>query len=294
MTGETQLRARRTRLKILRAIAEKNGSAGFSDIRNATGLSTGSIYYHLDRMGNYIIKDSKHYLITDEGLQLLREIDDRFSSSSASPTTRRKDEGSSLTPGIESEETMKQSTAVRQLIREYIFIPVIVGVMIFIAVELFVNSRAIFPDISNIGKIIANASLISSLSIAALLSISFLLMLKRQMLPSGYRGIMLSALTVLSVLLVNILIFSGLGAQIGASSSISAVGKIIANASLISSLSIAALLSISFLLMLKRQMLPSGYRGIMLSALTVLSVLLVNILIFSGLGAQIGASSLTF
>jgi hypothetical protein len=32
----------------------------------------------------------------------------------------------------------------------------------------------------------------------------------------------------------------------------------------------------------------------MLSALTVLSVLLVNILIFSGLGSQIGANSLTF
>jgi predicted transcriptional regulator len=217
LTGETQLRARRTRLKILRAIAEKNGSAGFSDIRNATGLSTGSIYYHLERMGNYIIKDSKHYLITDEGLQLLRKIDDRFSSSS-SPTARKKDEGSSLAPRIESEETMKKSTGIGQLIREYIFIPIIAGVMIFIAVELFVNSHAIFPDISNVGKIIANASLTSSLSIAALLSISFLLMLKRQMLPAGYRGIMLSALTVLSVLLVNILIFSGLGAQIGASS----------------------------------------------------------------------------
>ena len=111
LTGETQLRARRTRLKILRAIAEKNGSAGFSDIRNATGLSTGSIYYHLERMGNYIIKDSKHYLITDEGLQLLRKIDDRFSSSS-SPTTRKKDEGSSLAPRIESEETMKKSTGI--------------------------------------------------------------------------------------------------------------------------------------------------------------------------------------
>ena len=79
MTGETQLRARRTRIKILRAIAEKNGSAGFSDIRKATGLSTGSIYYHLERMEHYIIKDSKHYLITEEGLQLLREIDDKDS-----------------------------------------------------------------------------------------------------------------------------------------------------------------------------------------------------------------------
>jgi hypothetical protein len=32
----------------------------------------------------------------------------------------------------------------------------------------------------------------------------------------------------------------------------------------------------------------------MLSALTVLSVLLVNILIFSGLGTQIGVSQITF
>ena len=294
MTGETQLRARRTRIKILRAIAERNGSAGFSDIRNATGLSTGSIYYHLERMGNYVIKDSKHYLLTEEGLQLLREIDDRFSSSSSSSRTHKKDGERSITSKTQAEETIKQTRRIGQLIREYTFIPIIVGALIFIVAESVVNSHVIFPDISNIGKTIANASLMSSLSITALLSISFLLMLKRQMLPSGYRGIMLSALTVLSVLLVNILIFSGLGAQIGASSNISAVGKTIANASLMSSLSITALLSISFLLMLKRQMLPSGYRGIMLSALTVLSVLLVNILIFSGLGAQIGASSLTF
>jgi predicted transcriptional regulator len=74
LTGETQLRARRTRIKILKAIAELNHSAGFSDIRNATGLSTGSIYYHLDRMSKYVAKDSKHYKITEQGLQLLHEI----------------------------------------------------------------------------------------------------------------------------------------------------------------------------------------------------------------------------
>ena len=218
MTGETQLRARRTRIKILRAIAERNGSAGFSDIRNATGLSTGSIYYHLERMENYIFKDSKHYLITEAGLQLLREIDDKSSPSSSSSTTSKKYEGSSITPKIQCEETIKQTNRFGKFLHEYTFIPIIVGIMVFIAVELFLNSRIVFPSISTIGKIIANASLISSLSIAALLSVSFLLMLKRQMLPSGYRGIMLSALTVLSVLLVNILIFSGLGAQIGASS----------------------------------------------------------------------------
>ena len=71
MTGETQLRARRTRMKILKAIADRNGSAGFSEIKDATDLSTGSIYYHLDRMVVYVTKRSKHYHITKEGLQLL-------------------------------------------------------------------------------------------------------------------------------------------------------------------------------------------------------------------------------
>ena len=71
LTGETQLRARRTRMKILKAIADRNGSAGFSEIKDATDLSTGSIYYHLERMVVYVTKRSKHYHITKEGLQLL-------------------------------------------------------------------------------------------------------------------------------------------------------------------------------------------------------------------------------
>ena len=75
MIGETQLRARRTRIKILRAIADRNGSAGFSDIQNATALSTGSIYYHIERMRDYIKKNAKNYSITTKGLQLLVEID---------------------------------------------------------------------------------------------------------------------------------------------------------------------------------------------------------------------------
>jgi predicted transcriptional regulator len=220
LTGETQLRARRTRIKILRAIAGRNGSAGFSDIRNATGLSTGSIYYHLERMENYVIKDSKQYLITHEGLQLLREIDEKSLSlsSSSSSLTQKKDGLSSIITKVEPKEITKHAGQFRQLIHEYAYIPAIVAVIIFITFELYSNGRTVSPGISTAGKIIANASLMSSLSIAALLSASFLLMLKRQMLPTGYRGIMLSALTVLSVLLVNILIFSGLGSQIGASS----------------------------------------------------------------------------
>ncbi len=81
MIGETQLRARRTRIKILRAIADRNGSAGFSDIQNATALSTGSIYYHIERMRDYIKKNAKNYSITKKGLQLLVEIDSKNNNS---------------------------------------------------------------------------------------------------------------------------------------------------------------------------------------------------------------------
>ncbi|MFZ0326224.1 MAG: hypothetical protein WAL66_02870, partial [Nitrososphaeraceae archaeon] len=77
------------------------------------------------------------------------------------------------------------------------------------------QSYAIFPGISYAGKMIANATMISSLSIAALLSVSFLIMSRRQMIPKGYRVIMISSLTVVSVILVNILIFTALGTQIG-------------------------------------------------------------------------------
>jgi predicted transcriptional regulator len=218
LTGETQLRARRTRIKILRAIAGRNGSAGFSDIRNATGLSTGSIYYHLERMENYIVKDSKHYIITNEGLQLLREIDEKSSSLRTRPAflSERNDEAHSIIPNMQANEIAKESSRIIGWSREYTYLPAIVGIIIFVTFGVYSNIHVISPGISTAGKIIANASLISSLSIAALLSASFLLMLKRQMLPTGYRGIMLSALTVLSVLVVNILIFSGLGSQIGA------------------------------------------------------------------------------
>ena len=81
MIGETQLRARRTRIKILRAIADRDGCAGFSDIQNATALSTGSIYYHIERMRDYIKKNAKNYSITKKGLQLLVEIDSKNSDS---------------------------------------------------------------------------------------------------------------------------------------------------------------------------------------------------------------------
>lgn len=220
MTGETQLRARRTRIKILRAIADKNGSACFTEIRDATGLSTGSIYYHLERMGTYINKNSKHYTITEGGLQILREHDGR----SSEPAKYRNEEASFDTSENEGEGESEIRGKVNQEGRVVSFIGensslFLVGmVVILLPVGLFENFRMIFPTLATAANMIQNATIISSLSIAVLLSISFVVMLKRQILPTGYKGITISALTVLAVLVVNILIFSGLGAQIGMSS----------------------------------------------------------------------------
>ena len=287
MTGETQLRARRTRLKILKAIAGRKGCAGFSDIRDATGLSTGSIYYHLERMGKYITKDSKQYLITQDGWGLLKEIDFK------APDIHKDEDSES---GDQHSEPLEVDVKYSMLnfIRGNLVILLAMAIVVSVCVGIYSQSYTIFPGMSYAGKMITNATMISSLSIAALLSISFLIMLRRQMIPKGYRVIMISSLTVVSVILVNILIFTGLGTQILTNPSISYAGKMITNATMISSLSIAALLSVSFLIMLRRQMIPKGYRVIMISSLTVVSVILVNILIFTGLGTQIGGGQITY
>jgi hypothetical protein len=191
LTGETQLRARLTRIKILRAIAARNGSAGFSEIRNATGLSTGSIYYHLERMGNYVTKDSKHYKITKEGLELLREIDNR---STVTPAHNKEDveEEVEETPtphGIQTEETIRQPRPLSQLITDYSTSLFIIAFLVFVSLGVYVNLHTILPAIFivifGVNEIIANTSLISSFLVAVLLLMSFLVMLKRQMLPAG-------------------------------------------------------------------------------------------------------------
>jgi hypothetical protein len=189
LTGETQLRARLTRIKILRAIAARNGSAGFSEIRNATGLSTGSIYYHLERMGNYVTKDSKHYKITKEGLELLREIDNR---STVTPAHNKEEEEEEETPtphGIQTEETIRQPRPLSQLITDYSTSLFIIAFLVFASLGVYVNLHTILPAIFIVifvgNEIIANTSFISSFLVVVLLLMSFLVMLKRQMLPSG-------------------------------------------------------------------------------------------------------------
>jgi predicted transcriptional regulator len=193
LTGETQLRARRTRIKILKAIADKDGVAGFSDIKLSTGLSTGSIYYHLERMGsNYVTKNSKYYIITEEGLQLLREVDPKYAD--VTPPKRTEEH-------VQPEGSGTSEEAIRRVrywgVRQYAFVGVALVAIAFAAAALLTDWQAFF----------LNAGVIASIAGAATIAAS-LLMIRYSYPAIRYRGMMLSVLA-LTVLLAGIFVFSG-------------------------------------------------------------------------------------
>ena len=192
LTGETQLRARRTRIKILKAIADKNGTAGFSDIKLSTGLSTGSIYYHLERMGNYVTKNSKYYVITEEGLQLLREVDPKYAGAATLKGTEEQvqPEGSDT-----SEESISRPRYLG--VRHYVFLGVVLTATAFAAAGLLTDWQAFF----------LNAGVIASIASAATIVASFL-MIRYSYPVIRYRGMMLSV-SALTVLLAGLFVFSG-------------------------------------------------------------------------------------
>lgn len=195
MTGETQLRARRTRIKILRAIADRNGVAGFSDIKVSTGLSTGSIYYHLERMGSYVTKDSKHYMITEEGLQFLRESDPRYSGL-APP---RREEQARPEDSGRSEELARQARYLGA--RQYVFVGM-VAVIAFAAAGVLGDWQVLAAFAS------INAGVATSVAVAAALLTSLVMLGRRSYPVIGYRGTLVSVL-VLGVVLASALALSG-------------------------------------------------------------------------------------
>ena len=192
LTGETQLRARRTRIKILKAIADKNGVAGFSDIKLSTGLSTGSIYYHLERMGNYVTKSSRYYMITEEGLQLLREVDPKYAG--VTPIQRTEDQ---VQPedSVTSEETIRRPRYLG--VRQYALASVVLTAIAFAGAGLLTDWQAFF----------LNAGVIASIASAATIAATFL-MIRYSYPVIRYRGMMLSV-SALTILLAGIFVFSG-------------------------------------------------------------------------------------
>ncbi len=144
----------------MRAIAGSKGSAGFSEIRDATGLSTGSIYYHLERMSKYIIKDAKQYLITQDGWEILREIDVK------SPDVRKDECSESDDQHPEPLRVGTKKSIALNILRGNRFILLAIAIVASISIGIYSQSYALFPGISYAGKMIANATMISSLSIA--------------------------------------------------------------------------------------------------------------------------------
>jgi predicted transcriptional regulator len=191
LTGETQLRARRTRIKILKAIADKNGVAGFSDIKLSTGLSTGSIYYHLERMGNYVTKSSKYYMITEEGLQLLREVDPKYAG--VTPIKRTEEQVQPEEDSVTSEETIRRPRHMG--VRRYAFVGIVLTAIA--AAGLLTDWQAFF----------LNAGVIASIASAATIAATFL-MIRYSYPVIRYRGMMLSV-SALTILLAGIFVFSG-------------------------------------------------------------------------------------
>lgn len=207
LTGETQLRARRTRIKILRAIADRNGVAGFSDIKFSTGLSTGSIYYHLERMGNYVTKDSKHYIITEEGLQLLRDVDSKYASVAAPPPPPARKVAGEQHHHEPSEDSGRTKEMVRQVrrwgMRQYALAGALASVVVFVIAGLAANWQ-----IPSLGM---NVGLAASIAVAAALAVSLLLMSGRRTYSViGYKGMVLSVAALAGVF-VSVLVVAGLG-----------------------------------------------------------------------------------
>jgi hypothetical protein len=100
-------RFRGARIKILKAIADKKGVAGFSEIQLSTGLSTGSINYHLERLRKYVTKNSKYYVITEEGLQLLRQVDPKYDNVRSPKRTEEHVDQNINTPKLREEAKTK-------------------------------------------------------------------------------------------------------------------------------------------------------------------------------------------
>ncbi|MCP8320910.1 MAG: ArsR family transcriptional regulator, partial [archaeon] len=62
------------RVRILEILGGK-GSASFTEIKRETGLSTGSIYYHLYYLKDYVTRDTdRRYALTEKGRRLLEKM----------------------------------------------------------------------------------------------------------------------------------------------------------------------------------------------------------------------------
>ena len=153
-------------------------------------------------MGNYVTKDSKYYMITDEGLQLLREVDSKYADIAAPKRTEEhvQQEASDASDAAREEEEEQPIKRTRYVgvRRRYALGAVVLVAIAFTSAALLTDWQAFF----------LNAGVIASIAGAATIAASFLI-IRYSYSAARYRGMMLSVLAI-TVLLAGLFVFSGI------------------------------------------------------------------------------------
>jgi hypothetical protein len=158
-------------------------------------------------MGNYVTKDSKHYIITEEGLQLLRDVDSKYASVAAPPPPPARKVAGEQHHHEPSEDSGRTKEMVRQVrrwgMRQYALAGALASVVVFVIAGLAANWQ-----IPSLGM---NVGLAASIAVAAALAVSLLLMSGRRTYSViGYKGMVLSVAALAGVF-VSVLVVAGLG-----------------------------------------------------------------------------------
>ena len=114
-------------------------------------------------MAEYVGKNAKEYTLTDQGLRFLQEIDHGY-------VDNRPAQISVSQEAMEGEMPSRESIG-RQSLKEFMWIIPYVGIVAAIISVLQVNSALGLPGL-DLDKMIANASLISALSLTGILTAS--------------------------------------------------------------------------------------------------------------------------
>ncbi len=139
------------------------------------------------------LRAQRYYMITEEGLQLLREVDPKYAG--VTPIKGTEEQVQPEEDSVTSEETIRPP---RHLgVRRYAFVGVVLTAIAFAAAGLLTDWQAFF----------LNAGVIASIASAATIAATFLMI--RYSYPAiRYRGMMLSV-SALTILLAGVFVFSG-------------------------------------------------------------------------------------
>ena len=132
--------------------------------------------------------------ITEEGLQLLREVDPKYAG--VTPIKRTEEQVQPEEDSVTSEETIRRPRYLG--VRQYVFVGVVLTAIAFAGAGLLTDWQAFF----------LNAGVIASIASAGTAIAATFLMIRYSYPVIRYRGMMLSV-SALTILLAGVFVFSG-------------------------------------------------------------------------------------